>query len=81
MLYGGIYCYPADSTNTRGKLRLMYENNPLAYIVEQAGGVCSDGVTRMLDIIPTSLHERVPMFIGSVEDVRIAEEFVTGKRQ
>ncbi len=81
MLYGGIYCYPGDTKNARGKLRLMYENNPLAYVIEEAGGACSNGETRMLDLVPTSLHERCPMFIGSVEDVRCAEEFVTGKRR
>ena len=52
LLYGGIYFYPGDSKNDKGKLRLMYENNPLAYIVEQAGGAASDGVRRMLDVVP-----------------------------
>jgi len=80
LLYGGIYCYPGDSKNPRGKLRLVYENNPLAYLVEQAGGAASDGVRRILDIVPESLHERCPLFIGSEEDVRTAQEFLTGKR-
>lgn len=80
MLYGGIYCYPADSRNPRGKLRLVYENNPLAFLVEQAGGACTDGAVRTLDIQPESLHERSPLFIGSVEDVRHAMEFMSGKR-
>lgn len=79
LLYGGIYCYPGDSKNTQGKLRLVYENNPLAFIVEQAGGAASDGHRRILDIVPSTLHERSPLFIGSVEDVRIAEEFLSGK--
>jgi fructose-1,6-bisphosphatase I len=80
LLYGGIYCYPGDSKNPNGKLRLMYENNPLAFIVEAAGGSASDGRRRILDIQPESLHQRSPLFIGSSEDVRIAEEFLAGKR-
>jgi fructose-1,6-bisphosphatase I len=80
MLYGGIYCYPGDAKNPRGKLRLMYENNPLAYIVEQAGGACSNGEIRTMEVRPKSLHERSPLFIGSVDDVRTATDFVSGKR-
>jgi fructose-1,6-bisphosphatase I len=80
LLYGGIYCYPADTKNPNGKLRLTYENNPLAYIVEQAGGTASDGKQRILDIKPEKLHQRSPLFIGSAEDVKIAEEFLAGKR-
>jgi fructose-1,6-bisphosphatase I len=80
MLYGGIYCYPGDAKNSNGKLRLMYENNPLAFIVENAGGAASDGRRRILDIKPTSLHQRTPLFIGSKEDVRNAEEFLAGMR-
>ena len=80
LLYGGIYCYPADRKNPDGKLRLMYENNPLAYLVEHAGGRASDGRTRTLDIRPTELHQRAPLFIGSPEDVSLAEEFIAGKR-
>jgi fructose-1,6-bisphosphatase I len=80
LLYGGIYCYPGDSKNPQGKLRLMYENNPLAFIVEAAGGAASDGTRRILDIQPETLHQRSPLFIGSPEDVTIAQEFLTGKR-
>lgn len=80
LLYGGIYCYPGDTKNRNGKLRLMYENNPLGYIVENAGGAASDGTRRILDIQPESLHQRTPLFIGSAEDVKIAEEFLAGKR-
>jgi fructose-1,6-bisphosphatase I len=80
MLYGGIYCYPGDSKNQNGKLRLMYENNPLAFIVENAGGAASDGRRRILDIKPASLHQRVPLYIGSKDDVRTAEEFLAGMR-
>ncbi len=80
MLYGGIYCYPGDTRNQNGKLRLMYENNPLAFIVEQAGGSASNGKCRILDIQPDKLHQRSPLFIGSREDVRLAEDFLAGKR-
>jgi fructose-1,6-bisphosphatase I len=80
LMYGGIYCYPGDTKNPKGKLRLMYENNPLGYLVEQAGGAASDGRTRILDLMPESLHQRSPLFIGSREDVKIAEEFLGGKR-
>ncbi|HUI08702.1 MAG TPA: class 1 fructose-bisphosphatase [Bacteroidota bacterium] len=80
MLYGGIYCYPGDARNPNGKLRLMYENNPLAFIMEQAGGSASDGRRRILDIKPTSLHQRLPLYIGSKDDVRTAEEFLAGMK-
>jgi fructose-1,6-bisphosphatase I len=80
LLYGGIYCYPGDTKNAHGKLRLMYENNPLSFIVEHAGGAASSGCTRTLEIAPESLHQRAPLFIGSTEDVRVAEEFLAGKR-
>lgn len=76
LLYGGIYMYPADSRNPNGKLRLMYECNPMAFIVEQAGGRATNGKQRMLEIKPTSLHERTPIFIGSEEDVLLVEKFM-----
>lgn len=79
LLYGGIYAYPADKKNPEGKLRLMYEANPLAYIVEQAGGRASTGHQRILDIHPTSLHQKTPLFIGSKDDMRLAEEFIQRK--
>ena len=76
LLYGGIYMYPADSRNPNGKLRLMYECNPMAFIVEQAGGRASNGKQRMLEVQPTSLHQRTPVFIGSEEDVLLVEKFM-----
>lgn len=76
LLYGGIFMYPADSRNPHGKLRLMYECNPMAFIVEQAGGRASDGKQRILDVKPTALHQRSPIFIGSEEDVKLVEEFM-----
>ncbi|MDT8322464.1 MAG: class 1 fructose-bisphosphatase [Bacteroidota bacterium] len=80
LLYGGIFAYPADSTNGHGKLRLMYEANPMAFIIEQAGGRATDGTRRLLEIVPTDVHQRVPVFLGSTEDVREAEDFIAGRR-
>ncbi|MEJ5261194.1 MAG: class 1 fructose-bisphosphatase [Ignavibacterium sp.] len=76
LLYGGIFMYPADIRNPNGKLRLMYECNPMAFIVEQAGGRASDGKRRILEIQPEKLHQRVPIFIGSEEDVLMVEKFL-----
>ena len=76
LLYGGIFMYPADSRSPNGKLRLMYEFNPMAFIVEQAGGRASNGKQRMLEVTPTSLHQRTPIFIGSEEDVLLVEKFM-----
>ena len=76
LLYGGIFMYPADSRNPNGKLRLMYECNPMAFIIEQAGGRASNGNQRMLDIQPQKLHQRVPIYIGSEEDVKMVEKFM-----
>lgn len=69
LLYGGLFMYPGDSKNRNGKLRLLYESNPMSFLVEQAGGKASTGHQRILDIIPTSLHMRTPIFLGSYEDV------------
>jgi len=73
LLYGGIFCYPRDSNNPNGKLRLLYECNPMAMIIEQAGGKASTGTERILDIQPAKLHERRPIFCGSREDVEEVE--------
>jgi fructose-1,6-bisphosphatase I len=81
LLYGGIFMYPADSRHPKGKLRLMYECNPMAYIVEAAGGRATDGKTRILELQPKELHERTPIFIGSEEDVRKVEEFMAKAEQ
>jgi len=68
--------YPGDSRNPNGKLRLMYECNPMAFICEQAGGRASTGRQRMLEVKPTSLHQRIPIFIGCNEDVLLVEKFI-----
>jgi fructose-1,6-bisphosphatase I len=78
LLGGGIFAYPASSKSPKGKLRLLYEANPLAFIVEQAGGAASDGRRDVLDITPTGLHQRTPLFIGSKADVAIANEMLSG---
>lgn len=76
--------YPADNKDpkkTTGKLRLMVEANPLAMVVEQAGGYASSGKGPILDIQPQELHQRVPLYIGSKEDVKLAERFLKGERE
>jgi len=77
LLKGGIYMYPATAKSPKGKLRLLYECNPLAWIIEQAGGKASDGHNRILDIQPTSLHQRTPYFVGSSEMVKMAEDHIS----
>ncbi len=81
LLYGGIFLYPSSSLAPNGKLRLNYEANPMAFLIEQAGGKASDGKKRILDIVPQSLHQRVPLFIGSKVDVELLERFIRGERQ
>jgi fructose-1,6-bisphosphatase I len=76
LLYGGIFMYPADRKSPNGKLRLMYECNPLGMLVEQAGGRASTGYEHLLHIQPTSLHQRVPFVCGSAEDVEEAMQFM-----
>ena len=81
LLKGGIFAYPADTKNPKGKLRLLYEANPMAYLFEQAGGAASNGEGRILDIIPTELHQRTPLVLGSKEDVRAFHEFAISDRK
>ncbi|CAN5690598.1 class 1 fructose-bisphosphatase [soil metagenome] len=76
LLYGGIFMYPADHENPRGKLRLLYESAPLAMIVEEAGGRATDGETDILALEPTELHERSPLYIGSYDCVELAQQFL-----
>jgi len=78
LLGGGIFAYPAQSKSPKGKLRLLYEANPLAFIAEQAGGAASDGERRIMDIEPTELHQRTPLFIGSKSSVELAESMLGG---
>ncbi|KAL9361890.1 hypothetical protein Peur_044675 [Populus x canadensis] len=76
LLYGGIYGYPRDKRSKNGKLRLLYESAPMSFIVEQAGGKGSDERQRVLDITPTEIHQRVPLYIGSVEEVEKLEKYL-----
>ncbi len=76
LLAGGLFAYPANAKSPRGKLRLLYEANPLAFIAEQAGGAATDGQHRILDIQPSELHQRTPLFMGSKADVETASEFL-----
>ena len=77
---GGIFIYPTDSKDPTkiGRLRLMYEANPMAFIIEQAGGACSTGRGRMMEVQPTGLHQRVPVFLGSKNEVAEAERYHLG---
>ncbi len=76
LLKGGIFMYPRDSVSPQGKLRLLYEAAPMAFICEQAGGRASDGERDILDIVPQNLHERTPLYVGTKEFVDMAEEFL-----
>jgi fructose-1,6-bisphosphatase I len=80
LLGGGIYLYPGELDKPEGKLRLLYEANPLAWVVEQAGGRASTGTMRILDVEAKQLHQRVPLFIGSADDVLDADAFIQGRR-
>jgi len=77
LLKGGIYLYPSTATHPQGKLRLLYECNPVAFLAEQAGGKASDGKNRILDIQPEKLHQRSPFFVGTESMVNDAERFMS----
>jgi fructose-1,6-bisphosphatase I len=79
MLLRGIYLYPQGTTAPKGKLRLLYECNPLAFLTEQAGGKASDGFRRIMEVDPKELHERIPFICGNKEMVEKAEEFLVQK--
>uniref|UniRef100_A0A8C7B506 Fructose-1,6-bisphosphatase 1 n=1 Tax=Neovison vison TaxID=452646 RepID=A0A8C7B506_NEOVI len=70
LVYGGIFLYPANKKSPSGKLRLLYEGNPMAYVMEKAGGLATTGKEAILDIVPTDVHQRVPVILGSPEDVK-----------
>lgn len=79
LLGGGVYLYPGEVDKPEGKLRLLYEANPLGMVVEQAGGRASTGMMRILDVEPKKLHQRVPLIIGSKGDVETVEAFIQGR--
>lgn len=76
LLKGGIFMYPKNKKSPEGKLRLLFENNPMAFLVEQAGGLSSNGEKSILDIEPTKLHQRTPLFIGSKKDIKLLQNFL-----
>ena len=78
LIEGGLYFYPPDPGHPNGKLRLLYEGAPLGYVVERAGGKASNGTSRILDIVPTKIHQRTPLVIGSADDVDEYEHFSSG---
>ncbi|KAL4688872.1 hypothetical protein H8957_004476 [Semnopithecus entellus] len=69
LVYGGIFLYPANKKSPSGKLRLLYECNPMAYVMEKAGGMASTGKEAVLDVVPTDIHQRAPVILGSPDDV------------
>jgi len=80
LLYGGVFGYPGDSKNVNGKLRLLYEGAPMSFIMEQAGGVSSTGTERVMEITPDYVHQRVPMVMGSKNDIEeIIEAYAEAK--
>jgi len=76
LLYGGVFMYPADTKNTNGKLRLLYECSPMAWLATQAGGSATTGKQDILDIEPGELHQRVPIVVGNKQEVELYEKFV-----
>lgn len=80
LLKGGIFFYPPTQRHQHGKLRLMYEANPIAFLTEQAGGIATDGGRRILDIEPKSLHQRTPLAIGSRREMSLLAETLTGEK-
>jgi fructose-1,6-bisphosphatase I len=80
LLGGGIFVYPANTQSPSGKLRLLYECNPLAFIAEQAGGAATDGKRRLMELVPTELHQRSPLYLGSSMDVAIAVQMLEDDR-
>ncbi len=79
LLQGGVFLYPGTLKQPEGKLRLLYESAPLAFLIEQAGGAASTGLQPLLDVVPSHLHQRTPLIIGSREDVALVESFIQEK--
>jgi fructose-1,6-bisphosphatase I len=79
LLQGGVFLYPGTLKQPEGKLRLLYESAPLAFLIEQAGGSASTGLEPLLDVVPNHLHQRTPLIIGSPEDVALVESFIHEK--
>jgi fructose-1,6-bisphosphatase I len=79
LLKGGVFLYPGTAKSPEGKLRLMYEANPMAFLIEQAGGTAIDGAGRTLERVPKGLHDRTPLIIGSKGEVEIVRRFLDGE--
>src|SRR5262249_35673213 len=79
LLRGGIFLYPPTAKSPNGKLRLLYEANPIAFLAAQAGGMATDGKNRIKDKVPTSPHERTPLFVGSKSEVERLQGYLTHK--
>nr|WP_197671679.1 class 1 fructose-bisphosphatase [Geminocystis sp. NIES-3708] len=79
LMQGGVFLYPGTTDQPEGKLRLLYETAPIAFIMEQAGGKASTGTTRILDIVPEKIHQRTPAILGSKKDVQLVESFIQDK--
>jgi fructose-1,6-bisphosphatase I len=76
LIQGGIFIYPASKRYPNGKLRLMYECNPLSFIIEQAGGMATNGKQRIMEVVPRDIHQRTPIFIGSKQNVQMVHSFL-----
>ncbi|MEO1621615.1 MAG: class 1 fructose-bisphosphatase, partial [Cyanobacteria bacterium J06632_3] len=81
LMQGGVFLYPGTLKNPHGKLRLLYESAPLAFLAEQAGGKATTGEQPILDVIPDQLHTRTPLIIGSIEDVQLVESFIQERKR
>jgi len=75
LLRGGVFMYPPTKSNPQGKLRLLYEANPIAFIAEQAGGIATNSETRILDLQPTGIHQRTPLIVGSKVEMEALQNF------
>ena len=81
LLYGGVFGYPSDTHNPNGKLRLLYEGAPMSFIMEQAGGISTTGTQRVMDVMPAVVHQRVPVIMGSKQDVEEVIEAYSNWKQ
>jgi fructose-1,6-bisphosphatase I len=78
LLRGGIFCYPGETKKPEGKIRILYEAAPLAFVAEKAGGAASTGAGRILEVVPRAVHQRTPIFVGGKDDVADAERILNG---
>jgi len=81
LLKGGIFMYPEDKKSVNGKLRLLYECNPMSFIIEKAGGKSTNGKISILEVEPKNIHQRIPIYIGSEEDINDYLKFVEENKE